>query len=509
LSARFGPDGRTIIYSANWDGAPFDLYTIQSQNAESREMGQPGTDLLSVSRSGDLAVSLRRRHKEGFTFVGTLARMPLGGGGPRELLDDVEYADWAPNGTDLAIVREVGGRTRLEYPISTVLYSTSGWISDVRISPQGDRVAFMDHPYQRDDAGQVKVVDRHGVATPLGPLWLSARGLAWSGEEIWFTGAKEGNTRALYAVNAAGNLRPLAGGPGLVMLCDVSRDGRALLTRDNDRLNLLVHAPGMTGERELSWLDWSRLRGISPDGRRVLFDETGQGGGGHEGVYIRAIDGSPAIRLGDGTAEGFSPDGKWVISLDVDRSRIVLLPTGAGEPRAIERGPLDRVHRAYWFPDGRRLLIAANETNHAARLYVQDLTGGAPHAVTPEGTSVEAVISPDGRFVAARSPDGQPTVFSIAGGAARPIPGVHANETMAQWTAEGGGVLVYDPVHVPVVVERVDLATGERRQVLEVAATNASPLYGLQYLFFTPDYSEYAYATLHQDSDVYLVEGLK
>jgi eukaryotic-like serine/threonine-protein kinase len=506
-AARFAADGRTIVYAAAWGGAALDVYAIDPGSVESRSLGLRGADLLSTGSSGNLAVSLHRLHSAGFLFTGTLARVPLGGSGPRELLENVEYADWSADGSTLAVIREVSGHTRLEYPIGTVLYQTSGWMGDLRISPAGDEVAFIDHQFRRDDAGAVEIVDRKGRVTTLAQGWLSALGLAWSGRDVWFTGSKEGSNRGLYSVTHQGVVRTLASSPGVITLRDVNGDGRALLTRDSQRLETVV-AERAAQERDLSWLDWSRLRDISRDGRTILFDETGQGGGGRQGVYMRNIDGSPAVRLGDGTGDAFSPDGRWALSLSVDRSRIVLLPTGAGESRTIDPAPIERVHRGYWLADGSHLLLAGSERGHAARFYILDLTGGRPRPIAPEGTSTEAAVSADGRWIAARSGSGDLTAFPVGGETPRPIPGVHANELVARWAPDGTAVVVYDPSRMPVPLARVDVATGTRQPLGEVAATNASPIFGVQYLFVTPDLGEYAYTTLHQDSELFIVDGL-
>lgn len=506
-AARFAPDGRTVVYAAAWAGGPLGVYVIDPGSVESRSLGLPGSDLLAAASSGNLAVSLRRQHAEGFIFSGTLAQVPLGGSGPRELLENVQYADWSPDGSNLAVIRELDGHTRLEFPIGTVLYQTSGWLSDVRVSPAGDQVAFIDHHIRRDDAGSIDVVDRQGHVTVLASKWLTVVGLAWSGRDVWFTGTKDGSNRALYSVTQQGVVRPLAGSPGFVTLRDVAPGGKALLTRESMRLETIV-GEGGTKERDLSWLDWTRLRDMSRDGQTILFDETGQGGGGRQGVYIRNVDGSPAIRLGDGTAEGLSPDGRWALSLSVDRSRLILLPTRAGESRTIDVAPLDRVHRAYWLPDGGHLLLGASERGHAARFYVLDLAAGPPRAITPEGTSTDAAVSPDGRAIAARSGSGTLTLFPVDGGTSRPIPGVNANEFVTRWAPDGSTLYVYDPRRMPVPLTRVDIATGRRELAKEIAASSASPLFDIQYLFVTPDLKQYAYTTMRQDSELFVVNGL-
>ena len=145
------------------------------------------------------------------TFSGTLARMPLVGGAPRQVLEDVHWADWSPDGSSLAIVRNVGGKDRLEFPIGKVLYETSGWISHPRFSPKGDRLAFIDHAVQGDSIGSVAVVDLNGNKKNLtAEAPGGAMGLAWSpsGDEIWYTAATVGIDRAIYGVTTSGAPAP-------------------------------------------------------------------------------------------------------------------------------------------------------------------------------------------------------------------------------------------------------------------------------------------------------------
>ena len=311
-SARFGADGKTVLYSASWDGAPTEIYVSAPGSPESRPLGIPGADVLAVSPAGDLAVALESFVSTEFTRTGTLARASsTGGGAPRQILEGVEVADWAPNGQDLAAVRRVDGRSRLEYPIGKTIYETRGWISSPRVSRDGGRVAFIDHPVAGDDGGLVAVVDRAGKKIPLSPPFGSAQGLAWSpdGSEIWFTAAEVGN-RSLYAVSLSGRLRSLAQVTGSLTIQDASSDGRVLLIDEARRLGMSALPPGETKERELSWLDWSRPAGLSKDGKTVLFFEAGEGGGPGYSTYVRGTDGSPAVRLGAGQAAGFSPDGE-------------------------------------------------------------------------------------------------------------------------------------------------------------------------------------------------------
>ena len=305
-SARFALDGQTVVYSAYWDGRPIEIFLGRSEGPEFRPVGMPGADILAVSKSGEMALSLNRRWFEPFKLIGTLARLGIASSGaPREVLEDVFWADWSPDGRDLAIVRQIGGKSRLEYPIGKVLdEEKAGYISHPRVSRDGKRVAFLDHPAVADDAGGVAVVDRAGNRKTLVTGFAAVWGLAWSpdGSEVWFTGAPTGIARALYAVDLSGRQRVLARVAGSIRLDDVAASGRVLLTHEHIKQRLMALAPGETRERDLSWLDYSLAEAISPDGREVLFVEGGEGGGPGYSAFLRRTDGSPAIRLGEGDA---------------------------------------------------------------------------------------------------------------------------------------------------------------------------------------------------------------
>jgi serine/threonine protein kinase len=219
-SGRFAPDGRTIVYGAAWAGGTPEVFSTRPESPESRSLGLTDASILSVSRSGELAVLLRAKYAGGWAYEGTLARLPIEGGAPREILDQVLWADWEPKGADLAVVRAEDGTRRLEYPIGTVLFQTGGTIREPRFSPKGDRIAFLDHPILGDDRGYVALVDRSGNVKRLTELWKSIQGIAWApdGEEIWFTAADQGPTRGLYAVSRGGKTRTIARPPGSAMI---------------------------------------------------------------------------------------------------------------------------------------------------------------------------------------------------------------------------------------------------------------------------------------------------
>ncbi|MBI3664901.1 MAG: protein kinase [Acidobacteria bacterium] len=372
LSARFAPDGQTIVYGARWDGSPFELFSTRPESPESRSLGFPGTEILAISPSGEMAISSGRHPVGGFVYSGTLGRASLAGGASREVLEDVQQADWAPNGSSLAVVRNVGGRNRIEFPVGKILYETAGWIGNPRVSPQGDLAAFIDHPVQGDDGGTVSVVDLNGKKRILSGGWVSTQGLAWSpkGDEVWFTATRVGAARALHAVSLAGKERLVARVAGIMTLLDISRDGRALMTMSNERQGIIAQPPEETKERDLSWLDASGIRDISPDGRVVLFSESGEGGGATYTIYIRKTDGSPAVKIGEGMVQRLSPDGKWALAITYGTSnpQLVLFPTGPGEPKPLVDGSI-RYQAAAWFPDGKRVAFIGNEQSHGSRLY--------------------------------------------------------------------------------------------------------------------------------------------
>ena len=413
--ARLAPDGQTVIYSAAWEGKPPDVFTTRPESPESRSLGIAGAEVLAVSSSGELAVLLNSQQVRSFSFTGTLARVPAVGGAPREVMDNVQWADWSPDGTSLAVVRDVGGHNRLEYPIGKVLYDTVGWIGNPRVSPKGDSIAFVDHPLQGDTIGSVALVDMQGHKKTLSEQLVVAVGLAWSptGDEVWFTGTQVGIDRSLYAVDLSGHERMVARVPADLNLQDAWRDGRVLFTRDNWRRGMTVLAPGESAERDFTWLDWSYPADISADGKTLLFREEGEAGGPSYAVYLRKSDGSPAVRLGEGASLALSPNQKWVLcTRPSSLADLFLLPTGAGESKALPKGALAQVNtaRAAWFPDGKRFLLSASEAGRGSRLYVQDIEGGKAEPITPEGADVLTFsLSPSGRTAAAVGPDGEAT----------------------------------------------------------------------------------------------------
>ena len=507
-NARFAPDGQTVVYGARWSGNPVTIFSARPDSPESRDLQLGAADILSVSRTGNFAISLNRRPIGFLRYSGTLAQVPIGGGAPRQILDDVEEAEWALDGRSITVVRAVGGRSRLEYPIGTVRYDTLGWISSPRFSPTGDVIAFIDHPFINDDRGSVVVLTlADNQRTTLTREAQSMRGLEWApdGEEIWFAGERTA-ARTLNAVTLRGRERVVAASAGPLTLHDIAPDGRALVSRDLVRAGIVGMVAGDPHPRDLSWLDYSVARDLSADGKTLIFSESGEAGGAIFGVYLRHTDGDPAVRLGDGTSESLSPDGRWVLSIPRNQkpAQIVMLPTGTGQPRPVTRDVIN--HRsARWFPDGKRILFQGNEPGAAPRLWVQSIDGGPPRAVAPDNVSATQ-ITPDGRHVLGRAPDRRFYLYPVDGGAPKVVGTLHDGDVPVRFSSDGRSLYVTTFGKVPARVTKVDLATGARTLWLEILPSEAAGLVNVGPIFVTPEGGTAVYSYTRLLSDLYTVE---
>jgi Tol biopolymer transport system component len=393
-SAKFSPDGRTVVFSAQWASEPTNIFSMRPGSREYRPLDLPEGRILAISAAGEMAILLGPTTNG---TAGTLARVPLSGGAPREILEGVNDADWSPDGSTLAVSRTVGGKNRIEYPIGTVRYENDGRVPVLlRVSPKGDLIAFFEHD---NDVGDytVTVLDMSGKKRALSRGWQALGGLAWSpgGDEIWFGGAKAGGEPALRAVTLSGKERLVVETPASMLVDDIARDKKVLVTVVDTRLGISALAPGAKQEDDLSWFDASRVYDISADGKTILFVELSYGQARNPAIYLRKTDGSQAVRLGDGNRPALSPDGKFVACIlnNGPETQLSLLPTGPGEARVFST-PGMHYERVEWFPDGAKLLFTGNEPNRPMRTYLQDTRGGAPTPLTPEGMPAMHV-SPD------------------------------------------------------------------------------------------------------------------
>jgi Tol biopolymer transport system component len=507
--ARFAPDGRTILYAANFEGGPLEIYSTQPGSPESRSLGLKA-DLQAVSRHGEMAILLERPGKDP-----VLARLPIGGGAPREVLENVRSADWAPDGDSLAVVRTGEGRDTVEFPIGRVLYRAHGWLSDVSVSPDGNHVAFFEHPVAIDSRGDLAVVDLAGKKTTLSSDWEDLFGAHWTpgGDEVWFSasgggGKTAGTDHALFAATLAGRVRTVTSAPGSLDLQDIAPDGRVLLAHGSRRPAIMALAPGATEETELTWMDFSWVGDVSADGRKVLFGEQGVAGGPGYAVYLRGMDRSPAVRLGKGLAQSLSADGRWALAVDLVDNKVLVLPTGAGEPRALPPHNIKAFSWAGWFPDGKRILVAGFEEGKGWRMYVQDLSGGPPRPVTPEGVAVRAnTLTPDGKWMVARI-KGRLMRVPMDGGEPQPVTGADPEDRPLLWRSDGR-VLFVRQGQLPARIFALDVTSGGRTLVREIAPRDPVGVDSVGDIRLTPDGKSYAYVYIRSLFGLYQVAGLR
>jgi len=226
-------------------------------------------------------------------------------------------------------------------------------------------------------------------------------------------------------------------------------------------------------------------------------------------AYLRNTDGSPAIRLGEGSGLSLSPDGKWALArLNVSPSPLLLYPTGVGEIKQLKGDRLNHIAAAF-LPDGKRFVFTGTEPGHGIRLYLESLDDFTPHAVSLEGVGSAIVLSPDGRLVATRGPDQKVYLFPVEGGEAKLVPGMQPGEIATAWSSDGRSLFVMARGQVPAQVFRVDVSNGQRTFWKTVEPADAAGIDTIGRLVMSADNKSYVYAYVRILSDLYLVEGLK
>jgi serine/threonine protein kinase len=508
--ARFAPDGQTVVYSAAWEGGPREIFTTSEQSPESRSLDIRDAELLAISRTGQIAIKQHPHLVGFFGHPGELATVPLTGGSPRALLEDVETADWSPDGLQMAIVQYAAGEYSLQYPIGKKLFAAPNWVSHLRISPSGERVAFENHPFGGDE-GSVMVVEKSGKVRELCSGWLTVQGLAWSPDEneIWFTGTRVGSNRALYAITLDGKERVIARVPGVLTLWDVGPQERVLMTEAYERAAVMAILPGANQERDLSWFDWGIPAGLSSDGKLLLIGEVGEGGGAHYTTYLRPTDGSPAIRLGEGNAAALSSDGQYAVSrLIGNPSKMYLLPV-QGAPKELAVGAIEPSANALFVPGGHRIIFEGSEPGHKVRSYLLDPDSGAlPRAITPEGVHGLAAITSDGRFLLAQNEKEQFMSYPVAGGAPQPVQGLQPGEHIVGIGSDNRTLFVGEG-QLQQKVYRLNEASGARQFWKEIGPADRTGVDNIPRLVVLQDGKAYFYYYFCSLSELYVFRGLK
>jgi len=510
---RFAPDGQSIIYGAAWNGQPLKIFMARADSPESAPLSLPDARLLSISKTGELAISLGHTY-DGWVGEGTLARTSMLGSAPRVMVERVREADWNPRGSDLAIVRRMAGFDRLEYPVGKVLHQTSGYISHIRFSPTSDRIAFADHQVYGDDAGAVAMVDIDGRRTVLADGWLSVHGLAWTadGSEIWFGGTKGSAVAGdgVYSVTPTGRLRAVLVGPSRYNVLDIASDGRVLIGHEREERVVEALMPGSPVPIDVGLRSSSSSLWISEGGTSVLITE--QSTASYQAYLLKAGARTP-VHLGPGMPTAVSPDGRWALGLPVEGHPIFVHPTGPGESRKLPN-PDQIVYNLVGWQDATHVVGFGQKNGERSRGYVQNFNGGPPRPFTPEGVTATVTrwwtlpIAPDGKRVIGADEHATPMIYSIDGSAPAPIQNLTAGDVPVQWTPDGRGLIVARGEGLPWVVERLDLATGTRTPTTTIHAHNPAGL-NLSILAISRDAKYYVHSYARLLSDLLVVDGVK
>ncbi len=513
LNARFAPDGQTVVYSAAWEGRATELFVARLDSLEARPLGVPRSNLLAVSSAGSIAVTLDTRQVVNLR-VGTLAEMPLSGGAaPRAIADGIVSAAYRPGVETLLVGRSRG----FEFPRGQQFLASRGDVALPRFSPDGSQLAFAETGIF-SSSGTPNVTGLDGRPKALGTAWSDLSGLAWapSGKELWVSGQPTDRPAGIYALAPGGETRRVWQGPESLRLLDVDHDGRALVARDDDRIQMFAWRAGDTSEHEVSWLDASRLSTISADGNVILFsDRSGSSAQTDSSVYLRHLDAGLPVRLAAGRARDLSRDQRWALVQrgPFDDPQLTLVPTGAGTERRVDIHGVDLLG-AKLLPDGAHILITGRSTQTDLQgQFVAGLDGSGMRSITPAGTHYRYALSNDGRWSIGRRRDSDSFfLYPVEpnAGPPRPAPGVGPDDFAIAFTADDRGLYVtnfWTPP--PWKIEIVDLETGARKLWKEIRPPDPTGLVALVALDIAPDGSAYAYSYSRRFSTLYLAEGLR
>jgi serine/threonine protein kinase len=513
-SARFAADGKTVYYAASWNGQPIQTYSTSPGSPESRAFDLIDSELFAVSTS-QMAVSLGCNRVFVAACEGTLATVPTSGGAPREISESVMSADWASDGNEMAVIRHAEGEYRVEFPLGKSIYTSDHWLDFVRVSPNRNYVAFASYSTATGDIGRIVILDQKGkLAARSAEDFGSIEGVAWSpdGKEVWFGGTiQQSWANSIYAMTPSGNQRVVLRLPGVTRLYDVSRDGRVLLSKDTWRSEMEFRTANDATGRSLSWFDCSIVSSISSDGSKVAFFECGEAAAAAYLSYMRKTDGSPAVRLGDGYAPVFSPNGKWVLVRQLYPTRLELLPTGIGEVKQLNTRGIQDFSSLGWMPGGNAVYFAGDD-GRSWRIYSQDLDKGEIRPLTPsiivEIALAHGLVSPDGKYCFSRDPSGSGWLYPLAGGEAQAVKGLLPEDKWVGWSSDGRSAFVYQDKKTFALLFRLDPISGNRKPVGKAAPQDPAGLTGVNSVRITPDGKSYSFSYHRSLSDLFVVEGV-
>ncbi len=508
-SARFTPDGQSYILTRGPAGQAPTLWMGRVDGVGAQPLEAPeGSRVQSVSRTGEVAI-LQPGARDNY---GTLCRVGLTGGAPRPVAELVREADWTPDGKELAVLRSgPDGRDRIEFPLGSPVYQIPGTheVESLRVSPDGSQVAFVEHLDL--SRSMICVVNRKGTRKVV--LQEKAYQVLWapSGRTLIYSSRREEDRNEIRATTLSGRSRLLHSAQGVVELMDINREGRVLLAHKLSRTAMALQREGEGEDVDLSWLQTSNIADLSPDGRGVLFLETGEGRG-PGGVYFRRLGDREAVRLGDGDPLTLSPDGKWALAKYVGQTTdLQLLPIGPGDIRRVSTQGISADWALFRSPT---TLVMGGGPKGAQELhpYLLDLVSGSlselPHAIP---RSAFAAVSPDGQRLAIGPVGSELLVISLDGSPIRRIPGFGTGTQLLQWSNQPDSVFTVDSyTTLPTAIRRFDLRTGTFTLVRLLRPGAMTDIHRLRFVSITPDGKSAGYSfdqTLC--SDLYLMEGWK
>lgn len=490
----------------------------------SRPLGIENADVVSISRKGDLALLLKKTAVRTTLGRGTLARVPLGGGVPRPILENVNMASWDPDGQGFAVTRydAASDTIVLEHPIGTELLRLKEELRSVAVSPDGSRIAFVS---SRESNSWLSVIAQDGTVTKLvggvrgeNQKWLSNDTLIYATSP---PGATFNNESTIDLVDLKGHVRPV-GESRLLNFLDIAEDGTALFEREILRASIAYGRAGDAEEQERGWLDFSSMP-ILTAREQILFSESGEGGGTDGHIFLRGVDGSPPVMLGEGVAVDVSSDGAWALGLRRSTpERLYVVPTGAGLQREVRVGPKVLLDAKFVEHD-RRILVRGLDDKGAERFVLYDLGGGETKPLTIESSrgSVGAprevsrasmTVSPDGERVAHRRVDGRTVIQPLDGTGAKVIAGSEPGDIPIQWSGDGRTIWVMTELDVPRAVYAIDVASGRRTLWKRLAPADMAGVIAVTSASIAPDGKSWAYSYLRvTDSDLYTAKlaGMK
>jgi len=454
--ARFGPDGRTIYFSICSNAEPPRVFA-QVEGALGTPLPDlPPAHLLGVSPTGELALLEAPASTVLWGFLpGTLILAKPGAGASRPVAQNVTAADFAPDGKSLAVAFYEQSRlqSRLEFPLGKVIHQGKGWITEVRVAPDGRHLAFLERLAPEIGVANVWLARADGQAPHriLDPRTNS--GLAWDSAGKTLTTCHLG-AWIIVELDLQGGKRE-RGNPHLKtpILFDRDPSGRLLLGEYTHQARaVFIDERGQ--HRDLTWQDFTVATALSTDGMTMLFMEWGMAKDylGETPVFVRPTSGGTPRQIGQGIAQDLSPDGKGALILSTDYRKLAFHPVSFGEPREVAAVPEGgRILSDGFAPDG-RVFWSEDRGDGTVRSWIRSLDH-PPEPLGLEAFTVES-MAPDGKMVLRQNN----AYFLWKKGSALPLSLDAQSHVVVGWLGNGA-LLVLRKEIGRCVVEKFDLAT--------------------------------------------------